>query len=153
MSFLVLIAALLCAEDLSRGGCAENSVPRLPRWSGSYAKFNFSCLLCSVTAGGWYLVWGLSHWLWEQAYKCHFLRGHLAHGGAQRGHHMGLYGMLPKWLWESSWLYEYQLCKSSSEFLQVFKTSPTANATVTHICLPQFSSDDQGKFFQRRVTQ
>lgn len=72
-----------------------------------------TCLLCSITAGGWYLVQGLSHELWEQAYKCQFLGGHLAHGGARRGHHLGLYRMLPKWLWESSWLHEYQLWESS----------------------------------------
>lgn len=43
--------------------------------------------------------------------------------------------------------------KAVKSFCKFLKTSTTANATVTHICLPQFSSDDQGKFFQRRITQ
>lgn len=54
MSFLVLIAAPLCAEGLSRGVCTESSAPRLPRWSGSYARFHLPAVFCDC----WRLIFG-----------------------------------------------------------------------------------------------
>lgn len=96
MSFLVLIAVPLCAEGLSRGGWHRELSPKVAQVV--WVLCQIQLLLPAVFCNCWRLVFGagIKSLALRKAYKCQFLRGHLAHGGAWRGHHLGLYRMLPK---------------------------------------------------------